>query len=143
MGYRSEVRCVIYGEPDKLQALITKHILEGSKVFEQFKDSLKRGEMHWAKGTIEVLELYGDSWKWYPDYPDVMAFTALRDEAPDFGLSYEFIRVGEEDDDLEIERGGDDVLFIIDVTRDTHSNFCPEAELDPVSGLLAEANNEG
>ena len=132
MGYRSQVRCLIYGDPDKLQAHITAHLLTNGKVFEHFADSLKRyktvrrtydddftvgigpdpdngrAQPQWRETPIEVLDLCGDSWKWYEGYPDVVAFEAFMRSAPDLELTYEFLRIGEEDTDTERETGGDD-----------------------------------
>lgn len=127
MGYRSQVRCLVYGDTDKLQALITKHELMGSGVMDQFNDSLKRYTCrrrsydHEAtlmqpqdenggrqpvicERIVEVLDLTGDDWKWYSDYPDVAAWTAMMLDAAMFDCSYEFMRIGEEDNDIETER---------------------------------------
>jgi hypothetical protein len=141
MGYRSQVRAVIYGDPEKLQAFITKAMLEGCSVFEHFKDDLRRyrsalrdydaeataaqpanaqggRETQWKLTPIEVLDLKGDDWKWYDDYADVKAWHALMDESADFDLSWEFVRVGEETPDVVMEHhltddhGGDLLLGV-------------------------------
>ena len=140
MGYRSQVRAVIYGDGDKLQTLVTKQLLLGSDLFERFKDGLTRyhstrqrydddatmeqtpdpetgaRKIIWVTEDIEVLDLYGDSWKWHEDYPDVAAWEAFMLEAEEFDLSYEFVRIGEENEDIErrsnVLHDGDDMLGV-------------------------------
>jgi len=131
MGYRSQVRSLIYGDPDKLQALVTKHMLEGGMAFAD-KSGLRRYRMtrkvytatddhdgrayEWVDHEVEVLDLYGDDWKWYPDYPDVQEWERLLADAPEFDLSTEFVRIGEETEDIEqsshIADDGDSYLGI-------------------------------
>lgn len=111
MGYRSEVRCLIYGPKDKLNLFLTTQALfENTTVFRDFKDSLERYTIEtkdYIDGkpvdvTYHVLDLYGDSWKWYPGYPDVDAWHQFIEAAEYEGeLEVEFIRIGEEDGDIE------------------------------------------
>lgn len=117
MGYRSEVRAMIYGEPEKLNAFVVQQKLLGSIVFTAFADSLERYKMEsWTQAALdaervqtilEVLEIYGTEWKWYDAYEDVQAWMSMMRAAPEAGLNYEFVRVGEESNDTERESGGD------------------------------------
>lgn len=149
MGYRSQVRCLIYGESDKVHALIAKHQLIGGKAFESFADDIEVydivrkiyddeaskvakkggfGPLIYRDIQTTVIDLEGDSWKWYPDYPDVKAWHALMEEAHDeWELNVEFMRIGEEDDDnvhdTYVEDGGDTLLRLcrtIDCDVDDH-----------------------
>ena len=53
--------------------------------------------------------LYGDGWKWYPDFEDVKAFHEMFNALSDIeGISGYFLRVGEERDDVEEDHFGDD-----------------------------------
>lgn len=147
MGYRSNVRCLIYGDTDQLQALITKHELMGSGIMASFRESLKRytavrniGEMveasedsekppHWQFRDIEVevLDLYGDDWKWYDGYPDVTAWVAMMHDADTFDCSYEFVRVGEENTDTEFESNVlDEGDYWLGVSRSIECDVAPE-----------------
>lgn len=126
MGYRSQVRSMIYGDPDILQALITKHVLTGSKLFDEFEGGLRRVRLtrtyYDAETTtlqeriIEALDLHGDGWKWYEGYEDVRAWHELLLEAQEAGLCTEFVRAGEEAGDIEtdysVEDGGDFYLGV-------------------------------
>lgn len=142
MGYRSQVRSLIYGDPDKICALVAANALRGGvSVVSTFskEGALTRYRLtrrlydHAATAAqpknenggatavykefeIEVLDLYGDDWKWYDDYPDVRAWSDLLDEAREMGLSTEFTRIGEDTDDTEwlidVADEGDHYLFV-------------------------------
>jgi hypothetical protein len=56
--------------------------------------------------------LYGSDWKWYPDYEDVQAWNELWENMQDIeGISGYFVRVGEENDDIEEMQFGDDPCY--------------------------------
>ena len=103
MGYRSLVRCLIYGSKDKLEAFIIAQqlILNNSALFE-FKDVLRRYTINRGNNTYHVLDLTGIDWKWYPIYDTVIAWMTMLKETKSFGLYYEFIRIGDEDNDVEV-----------------------------------------
>jgi hypothetical protein len=112
MGYRSEVRALIYGSKENIDTLITTHgIVLGSGVFHTFKDNIRRylikvkimdpGGDDLIDVTLHFLDLYGDAWKWHDGYEDVQSWTTLMTEAPDLELEYEFVRIGEESTDYE------------------------------------------
>ena len=124
MGYRSSVESIIYGEPERIDLFIVKHKIIGieGSAFEHFKDSISVQDYEeniWGddenggykvtgQAKKKVIHLQGDSWKWYEDYEDVKAWEALLLDAEEFGLDYEFVRVGEETDDIERRSSGDD-----------------------------------
>lgn len=64
--------------------------------------------------------------KWYESYPEVQAWNILladiSDNCEDTGLAYEFVRVGEETDDIETQFGGD-VEFYLGVSRAIYSEI--------------------
>lgn len=113
MGYRSSVESIIYGEPERIDLFIVKHKIIGieGSAFEHFKDNITVqdyeeniwGESHdvIGKRKMKVIHLAGDGWKWYEDYDDVKAWDSLLEDAEEFGLMYEFVRVGENSDDIE------------------------------------------
>lgn len=152
MGYRSQVHCVIYGTEDQIAPLVAKHQLLDSEVFKTFHENIKQFTMvknvydHaateaqepdgegkrpaiWKDVTFDVIELSNGgehSWKWYEGYPDVMAWHAFMGEASDAGCCVEFVRIGEEPNDIEVEQhfpddwGGDHVLS---VSSQIHADF--------------------
>jgi hypothetical protein len=136
MGYRSNVRSIIYGDNDKITALLSSKQLSGEDMgLKEFDGALKRYLFEtktWdakAKqylptvfGMLE-LEVYG--WKWYDDYTCVRAWNQLLETAEEaFDLSYEFYRCGEEDGDVERRTSADDSCLLTVPT--------PEINLDAV-----------
>ena len=125
MGYRSQVRSIIYGEPELVDALLAKEKLAGDKgiqhLFDGFitvTDSLQRvyvpkqntdgtTESERIEVPMKVIDLEGSDWKWYDEYDDVKHWHALLTEAENMGLNYEFVRVGEESGDIEEDRSAD------------------------------------
>lgn len=121
MGYRSQVRSLIYGETDKMSAFIASQRIKHPKVWEAFKDHINirdasirvyrphagTDECAFADVDIMVIDLLGDDWKWYEGYDDVQAWEALLDSAVSANLDYEFLRLGEDDTDNEYRYNSD------------------------------------
>lgn len=148
MGYRSEVRCLIYGSKDNLDAYLAEKMYidnEVSIIFRPgdnggFKNSLTRytipdkiSEQDGSETTetLHVLDLYGDSWKWYEGYEDVTAWEAFMRGAPEAGLEYEFIRIGEDVADIEQE-ASDNAAYYLSL----HTYSSMEEEMPEKSGTI-------
>jgi hypothetical protein len=119
MGYRSEVRSCIYSDDLELfDAFIAGQKLAEPRVFDDsnwFKDNIRFTEVVYkdVQGVIvqhiKILDLQCDDVKWYTDFDDVKAWHKMLINAEEQGLNYEFVRVGEESDDIEREEGGESV----------------------------------
>jgi hypothetical protein len=126
MGYRSQVRSLIYGDPDLICALVAECTLTlgDNNPLKTFEEDLRRYRIErsiydheatcaqepddngnrppvYRDEIAEVLDLSGDSWKWYESYPDVQSWERLLLRAEELGLSTEFMRIGEETSDIE------------------------------------------
>lgn len=140
MGYRSQVRALIYGDPAQICALVAAHTMGGGvNALKEFNDNITRYRVDrrtydhaatvsqepdehgnkpsiWKTVEIEVIDLYGDDCKWYDSYSDVQAWVALMSEAEERGLNTEFVRVGEETEDIEIRQNiqddGDTYIYV-------------------------------
>lgn len=115
MGYRSDVAVVIYGDdrnPEKYALLKTLM----NTTFKEAYDA-------WGNCAIWhddkcVLEFKIEDVKWYESYPDVIAFTTMLENLQEIeGYNYEFVRIGEEDDDVERQTHGDQHEYLIRVCR--------------------------
>jgi hypothetical protein len=106
MGYRSDVACAIYGDPLTLDALWSTR---PEKIRSEFDKHVTEFEKDDAKGVF----LSGEQWKWYEGYPDVDAWHAFMDEALRRDLNVEFVRVGEEADDVVRDAFGPAVQYIL------------------------------
>lgn len=144
MGYRSRVKACVYGKREQVDLYIIKHkMVHGSNnVFEKFnmaektKDRyvegisfIEREANEWKQTTedgnekltvqkidYKIVDLYGSDWKWYDDFDDVKAWHKFMEEAEEFGLMYEFVRIGEESDDVEELRSDDNENYLYPVT---------------------------
>jgi len=123
MGYRSDVTAIIYpafdyeGAPATPEELTQRYetmkviaAAQHANVFKEFGDSL------WWDDASKMLVLRCPDVKWYPIYPDVQAFEAMLSAFADLDYAYEFVRIGEDDDDLE-RRSCNESYNVLRITR--------------------------
>jgi len=113
MGYRSEVKSVIYGEPSKVDAFLKEHEAEFDQVLKDFGVCIS------IKGSDfrKYVYLNVDYVKWYDEYEDVQRWHEFLEAAQKFGLCIEFVRVGEScQGDIEQIYGGDNNLYYLTPT---------------------------
>jgi hypothetical protein len=78
-------------------------------VFKEFKDHINIDIYKFNEHEeVKFIELNGQEWKWYSDFDDVKAWHQLLNEANKLGLATEFVRVGEDPDDIEISQDDGD-----------------------------------
>ena len=104
MGYRSDVVCIIYPHGEGVD-IKEKYALLKTLMATTFKDVVKEWSqvMEWIDEGC-ILEFDIPDVKWYGNYPEVKLFEDMRErfEADEFeGIAVEFIRVGEESDDID------------------------------------------
>jgi hypothetical protein len=112
MGYRSDVQALIYPangdtnllEYDKLKTLMNTTFKD---VFEAWGDDYFTWDDH-----HRVLKFAANSIKWYDSYPDVGLFTKFLTEVHELEYEFEFIRIGEDDNDVESNMTGDAENFM-------------------------------
>jgi len=122
MGYRSDVQALIYPpsgdqnllEYDKLKLLM-------NTTFKNVLDSWGNESFSWDD-KHRVLMFSADSIKWYESFPEVDLFPKFLADVQKLGYEYEFIRIGEEDDDLETDSTGDAENYMY-VERTIQVNF--------------------
>ena len=111
MGYRSDVKALVYplgGEHnllhyDKLKLLMNTTFKD---VFDSLADNFYWNDTH------RVLEFTATSIKWYDSYPEVATFVKFLEDVRDLEYEYEFIRIGEDTDDIEDDSTGDAQGFL-------------------------------
>lgn len=118
MGYRSDVAAAFYVK-DVKHLPVLKLWLDENFPMQEFGDCVR-----WFDRGM-VFE--DGNTKWYSDYEDVKAFDAAverfkgliymdaSEDTPRY--NYEFVRVGENYDDVDTEYDGDDCEFILGVSR--------------------------
>lgn len=127
MGYRSNVVAMFYAPTEKIAALK----LYVDENFPTVGDLMKDEDLRWFKGNSYCGYIFEhNDVKWYPNFAEVIAFTnfvsafvelAEGDNAEALGWSYEFVRVGEDYEDIQFDRSSNCAYFL-DVTRSIEIN---------------------
>ena len=99
MGYRSQVKSVVYQTNDKFVKFANDYVDEIEYLTQEF--SIRYA----TKGDYKVLYIDFDEIKWYDSFPEVIAWKAFLAKAEEEGMFYEFVRLGEDDSDVEIDYG--------------------------------------
>jgi hypothetical protein len=121
MGYLSQVKSIIYAEKGKIDSFINDNKESFKFLQEAYEDDLKVID----NDNEKIIFLSGDSWKWYDDYKDVMAWNDFMDLADKNKLCVEFVRIGEEPEDIETAYRGepDELNYYIYPTSYIDVNF--------------------
>ena len=138
MGYRSEV-CIIVqmDRPEKAGEkhsdktikdwhLFISELKANPKCEKAMKELTKEGDMEYGGIDMKNCSLYAHFWdmKWYSSYPEVKSFEAILEIAEEyinqtkhqFKMSACFIRVGEEDGDIDRDAWGEEGYDLAYVT---------------------------
>ena len=124
MGYRSELVAVFYAP--KEHAPVLKLYVD-----ENFPETLKEDLRPIDNGRYQGYKFEGQGWKWYPNYPEVIAFNrfvanflelADGNDGVERRWAYEFVRIGEDSDDTE-ETYSDHADYQVRVVRSINSDF--------------------
>jgi len=106
MGYRSDIKALIYplgGEHNLLEYNKLKTIM--NTTFKDFYEYWKDPHFTW-NDAHRVLMFSAESIKWYDSYSEVSGFATFLDDVQALGYEYEFIRIGEDDTDVETTQTG-------------------------------------
>lgn len=115
MGYRSQVAL--------------KTTTEGYLLFKMFDDSIEAKEekplayMHIEKTPTGFYKISHDDIKWYESYKDIQNFMKMLDTLTEQDIPYKFIRIGEDEDDIEIHEN-----YTKDIP-DQIADFCISVEI--------------
>lgn len=125
MGYRSEVEAVFYTRDEEQAPLLKLYVDENFPKNEILQERLTPINAPKVWG----YHLIADNIKWYESYTFVQefnefahAFLAFAEskegsDAEQLNWAYEFVRIGEDTNDIEVERSGN-ADFILSVSRE-------------------------
>jgi hypothetical protein len=123
MGYRSEVAIAIYGPEDAMVPMIAAQRLSTKSPLAVDSYAIERREYTKDGKRWLLLNAYFEWVKWYQSYPEVQAWDNLRNDIRDnceaTGIAWEFVRIGEETNDVETDYAGA-VEFYLNVSRAIH-----------------------
>ena len=104
MGYRSEVKSLVYGTSEQMAKFKT----DNAELIEQLAEDFGLGVTTWAIAKYQMIYLSLDYSKWYDSYSEVIRWNNLLTLAQDAGLLTEFVRIGEDSEgDIETAYTGD------------------------------------
>ena len=97
MGYRSDVALgIVFADAAKLKDFALKVMAFQPQ---EVREALE--EYSASEDSDAMIFAFLEQWKWYASYPDVQAHGALQDFAREHGAATAYIRVGEDDGDVE------------------------------------------
>ena len=136
MGYCSDVRMVIGGATDEilngfahLRLTADKNMIEALDEWE-----VKADNSNGTGRAVAILGRGGVSWKWHESYSDVIAHNTIfryfqdMSDSDDSTVNGGFIRIGENDDDIETAYFGND--YPADFVRSVRSIQCDYDDLN-------------
>lgn len=138
MGYRNQVAFAVCGKKEDVIPVLMTLRLEGSAATKKALDELSASEY---EGWL-TLSFYEESVKWYDSYDDVNALKAIYEKFKDEENSNErrlfdgaFVRIGEDDNDIETDYWGDGPYSLVSLVR-TISLDVPHGKEYPLSAVL-------
>ena len=118
MGYRSEVAIMMYGTDEEMAVVKAVYDRLYSALDAETKETVDYFMGDDNNGFSEDgFHFHAEDIKWYDGYAHIEFFKEFFNEGDDSGASCEFIRIGEENDDIETDYTGDDNEYRLGVTR--------------------------
>ena len=125
MGYRSDISIIIYGDDKDVTAFVAGERLKGHEGIEYHPlDAPTSNKYHerftWHTDDGDtMLEFNWFSFKWYESYPEVAYWEQLMSlfEQAFPSLHMEFVRIGENTEDIVVEYYGDNPQYYMTVER--------------------------
>jgi hypothetical protein len=139
MGYRSQVAYAVRGKKEDVIPVLMTLRLEGSTAIKEALNELSASE---CDGVLTLAGQWSNV-KWYPDYKNVTTLTAIFEK-----FKYEknanerslfdgaFVRIGEDDSDVETDYWGDDPYDLVSLNRTVHLEV-PYGTEYPLSAVLS------
>ena len=134
MGYRSNITMVIHGKEEDVLGLWAQFRLK-NPYDNALNDPLGTGSTTIRKeGANAIITFQAEDWKWYGDFPDVQRVEALWDffnkkQGDEYPLDGIFIRIGENDDDVETRTFGENGLARVRRSIDCDYPVCPDDDV--------------
>jgi len=109
MGYRSQIASIIYDKKENMD----KFKQENADLIKILDDEFNDGSLKYlGSADYDFIYLNGNDWKWYPSYKEVKAWHDLMDLAEKKELAVEFVRVGDDYDDVEVDYRNDHQYYL-------------------------------
>ena len=119
MGYRSEVKSLIYGEPEAM----AKFLEDNAELIEQLALDYGSELTQINNGSYELIYLDLPYSKWYDSFSEVIRWENLLNLANEAELMTEFVRIGEEAGDIEQEYSQTECDYYLETVCTINANF--------------------
>jgi len=119
MGYRSEVKSLVYGEP----AAMAKFKADNAELIEALAVDYGSDLTHTNNDEFDIMFLDLPYSKWYDSFSEVIRWTNLLDLANEAELMTEFVRIGEEAGDIEQEYSQTECEYYLETVSTIQANF--------------------
>lgn len=148
MGYRSDVHVLFYDTKERMDAFIVRCKMEGH--YQKFSTGsgldLEEKWIKVYKTTFRAWEFRNDYLKWYDSFGEVQAMQQMMHVADDMQIAWEFVRIGEDQEDIDMKRGEqDNYECLLGVKREITTDFeevdNPNTE-DPADEEVGLSTNE-
>ena len=118
MGYRSEVKSLVYGEP----AAMAKFKADNAELIEALAVDYGSDLTHTNNDEFDIMFLDLPYSKWYDSFSEVIRWTNLLDLANEAELMTEFVRIGEEAGDIEQEYSQTECEYYLETVSTIQAN---------------------
>jgi hypothetical protein len=119
MGYRSEVKSLVYGEPEAM----AKFMADNAELIEALEADFGKDLTHTKNDEYEIIFLDLSYSKWYDSYSEVIRWNNLLNLATEAELMTEFVRIGEEAGDIEQEYSQTECEYYLETVSTINANF--------------------
>lgn len=119
MGYRSEVKGIIYGTEQELKDFKEACFDLYNQVREEYGDEITDE----SNDKFKLIYLNAPYTKWYDEYEEVQHWNQLYALAQEAGLNTEFARAGEENGDIEVDYSGETCEYYLEVVQRIDAHF--------------------
>jgi len=119
MGYRSEVKSLVYGEP----AAMAKFKSDNAELIEALASDYGSDLTHTNNDDYEIIYLDLAYSKWYDSFSEVIRWNNLLSLANEAELMTEFVRIGEEAGDIEQEYSQTECEYYLETVSTINANF--------------------
>jgi hypothetical protein len=130
MGYRSDLALVVYpewsGEDGKPESECKaeyqdKYAMLKLLMNTQFKEVIEHWDPKFDDRAQRML-IHEEGVKYYDTYPETIVLERFRSDIVELGYCMEFIRIGEESDDIEETYEGNNIEYVLRVSRSIEIN---------------------
>jgi hypothetical protein len=109
MGYRSQIASIIYDKKEIMDKFKADH----ADIIKILDDEFNDGSLKYISSEdYDFIYLNGNDWKWYQTFKEVKAWEELMDLADKEKLSVEFVRIGDDYDDVEVDYRNDHQYYL-------------------------------